>query len=73
MRMEDTISHFPTFHAPAHLWKKCINGAVLKLDEIQEVSNLENGQMVVIYCCEQLIGIYYKNESTLKVRTMLHT
>ncbi|NLC32793.1 MAG: tRNA pseudouridine(55) synthase TruB [Clostridiales bacterium] len=73
VRMEDTISHFPTFHAPAHLWKKCINGAVLKLDEIQEVSNLENGQMVVIYCCEQLIGIYYKNESTLKVRTMLHT
>ena len=71
--MEDTISHLPKLHAPARLWKNCINGVALKLDDVQGASSLQDGDIAVIYCCDKLIGIYQKNAAALKVRTMLYT
>ena len=73
MSMKDITSYMPQIIAPSNLWKPCINGAALKLDMIEGFIDLSEGSTAVIQCCNELIGIYQKSGTMMKVRTMLYT
>ena len=72
LSMEETIAHLPQFRVNDTLWKPCINGVAVDLQEAQDVKDLSEGSIAALYCRNTLIGLYERRGAKLRVKTMLY-
>ncbi len=70
--MADCLSHLPQLVAPKALWRQCVNGVALDSSQIAGADQLAESQAALLFCDQQLMGIYSRSVGRLAVRSLLY-
>ena len=67
----DVLGHLPRLTTPEQLWKACINGVALTIEDMTCAAQLPDKALVTVYCRDTLVGLYEREGKFLRLRVML--